>query len=130
MVVLLSLSCGKQCVDIEDTVISNDGLYYTKQNMKLANAQICNLGGEAELKNGKRHGTWKAWYRNSNNENKEWYEHKEDPQLMFIHIYDNGKRNGTFKRWDSKGKLISEAVFKLNECISGDCDDSWREWGE
>mgnify|MGYP001248313057 CR=1 FL=1 len=130
IIALITFGCGTDCVDIEDVVMSNDGLYYTKQNMELANGPICSIGGEAELKNGKRHGTWKAWYQNSNNEDKEWYESMEDAQLMRVHIYDKGKRHGTFKRWDEKGKLIKEAVFKNDKCISGDCDYSWTEWGE
>ena len=129
-IALFTFGCGTDCIDIQDVVMDEDGLYYTKQNMELADGSICNIGDEAELINGKRNGTWKAWYRNSNNDNKKWYESKEDTQLKYVHRYENGKKHGEFKEWNEKGKLIINAIFKKGKCISGNCDYSWTEWGE
>ena len=111
---------------MEDLVLGDNDLYYTKNDMELADGNVCGLG-DAELQDGKRDGTWKAWYKND--ENKKWYE-QADMQLMRIHNYENGQRHGEFKHWDSSGKLLKQAVFQNGKCLSGDCDYSWTEWGE
>ncbi len=123
----LLVSCDHiNCYNIKDLTRGDNGLYYTKKDMELADGNVCSLGG-AELKDGKPHGTWKAWY--NKDESKNWYE-QGDKQLMRIHTYDEGKRHGTFKMWNESGKLIAEAVFKKDKCISGDCDYPWTEWLE
>ncbi|MDR2834879.1 MAG: hypothetical protein LBV69_01575 [Bacteroidales bacterium] len=100
----------------KDTTIQIEKIYHNSGKIYI----------EGELKAGKRHGLWKAWYENDNlwsignyqNGLKEGLEETYYPngQVRYSKIYKNNKENGLAKYFDEKGNLISEVEY-LNDSI-------------